>query len=130
VATSTPGSFVAKTLQCHKRQTTKIIFQSKIAEVLHNLFYKRSSTKKQSVITSLVQWSNLNFITLIQNLQTLPMGHAHSSSSSTSTTITQQGPKQVGSCASPATGGWKTLSTGVLNKTYPVEKEEKVGMQA
>jgi len=24
----------------------------------------------------------------------------------------------------------KTLSTGVLNKTYPVEKEEKFGMQA
>ena len=24
----------------------------------------------------------------------------------------------------------ETLSTGVLNKTYPVEKEEKSGMQA
>ena len=35
------------------------------------------------------------------------MGHAHSSSSSTSTTVTQQGPKQVGSWASPATGVMK-----------------------
>ena len=26
--------------------------------------------------------------------------------------------------------GYKTLSTGVLNKTYPTKKEENLGMQA
>ena len=26
--------------------------------------------------------------------------------------------------------GYKTLSTGVINKTYPTEKEENLGMQA
>ena len=26
--------------------------------------------------------------------------------------------------------GYETLSTGVLNNTYPAEKEEKLGMQA
>jgi hypothetical protein len=47
------------------------------------------------------------------------------SSSLSLTTVIQHGPKHTDSWWSPATRVERTLSTGVLNKTYSIERVEK-----